>query len=239
MTTQVDGERGQDMDLEPGGIETDESLPPGRVDWWTVLLGGFTLVIVGWTAWLRFGPAPKPEPPAVGSTLPPLHLMRLDDSEPLVLLGLRGKVVWLVFWSARSSSGRESLPRLEEAWRRLKPHPRFALAAAAVDSAQPEQVRAAVAEAGTSLPVYLAGPVTCGRFGAGGADPPLHLLVDPRGRVAAVARGSGRETIDRLASQARGWLDEIDPLRNTRFAAARAIVTEGLENPVVASYRPR
>jgi hypothetical protein len=239
MTTQVEGERGEDMDREPGGIEADDGLPPGRIDWWAVLVGGLTLVIVGWTAWLRFGPAPEPEPPAVGSALPPLKLMSLEDSEPVVLLGRKGKVVWLVFWSARSPSGREILPRLQEAWKRLKPHSRFAMAAAAVDSAHPEQVRAAVAEAGTSLPVYLAGPETCVRFGAGGADPPLHLLVDPRGRVAAVARGSGRETIDRLASQARGWLDEIDPLRNTRFAAARAMVTEGLENPVVASYRPR
>jgi hypothetical protein len=227
------------MDREPGGIEADDGLPPWRIDWWAVLLGGLTLVIVGGTAWLRFGPTPRPEPPALGSALPPLRLLSLEDSEPLVLLGLRGKVVWLVFWSAHSSSGRESLPRLEEAWKRLKPHPRFALAAAAVDSAHPEQVRAAVAEAATSLPVYLAGPETCGRFGAGDADPPLHLLTDPRGRVAAVARGSGQETIDRLTSRARGWLDAIDPLRNTRFAAARPIVTGVPENPVVASYLPR
>jgi hypothetical protein len=165
--------------------------------------------------------------------------MSLDNSEPLVLLGLKGKVVWLSFWSARSSSGREGLRRLEEAWKRLRPHPRFALVAAAIDASEPEQVRAAIAGAGTSLPFYLAGPETCSRFGVGDADPPLHLLIDPRGRVAAVARGSGRETIDRLASQARGWLDEIDPLRNTRFAATRSSVMGGIENPVVASYRPR
>jgi hypothetical protein len=191
------------MDFESEGIETCGKAPPGRIDWVTVFLGLATLLIVGWTAWLRFGPAPRPE-----------------TAEPLVLLGLRGKVVWVVFWSAGSPSGRESLVKLEAVWKRLKPHQRFTLVAAAVDSGQPERVRAAVAEVRSTLPVYLAGPETRRRFGVEDADPPLHLLIDPQGRVAALARGAGQETIDRLASQARGWLDELDPLRNTRFAAA-------------------
>ena len=111
------------------------------------------------------------------------------------------------------------MSRLEDAWRRLKSHQKFTLVAAAVNVREPERVARPLARRPIPLPVYLAGPETCRRFGVAGADPPLHLLVDPQGRVAALARGSGQETIDRLAAQARGWLEELDPLRNTRFAA--------------------
>ncbi|MBV8127335.1 MAG: hypothetical protein JO114_06660 [Planctomycetaceae bacterium] len=50
----------------------------------SVLLALVTLVLVGWTAWLRFGPASRPEPPAVGLALPPLRLLDLETAEPLV-----------------------------------------------------------------------------------------------------------------------------------------------------------
>jgi hypothetical protein len=227
------------MERESNGTEAVEEDRRRRVDWLAMSFGLATLVLVGGTAWLRFGPAARPEPPAVGSALPPLRLLNLDSSEPLVLLGLRGKVVWIAFWSASSSSGREGLARLEEVWKRLKPHSRFSMVAAAVETADPERVRAAVSAARATLPVYLAGRETCGRFGVNGADPPLHLLIDPQGRVAALARGAGRETIDRLASQARGWLDDIDPLRNTRFATTPAGPSPVPENPVVTVYRSR
>ena len=54
--------------------EIDES-PSHRLDRVSVLLALVTLVLVGWTAWLRFGPASRPEPPAVGLALPPLRLL--------------------------------------------------------------------------------------------------------------------------------------------------------------------
>ncbi|MGZ3472402.1 MAG: hypothetical protein ACXVA6_20735 [Isosphaeraceae bacterium] len=82
----------------------------------SVLLALVTLVLVGWTAWLRFGPASRPEPPAVGLALPPLRLLDLETAEPLVLLGAKGKVTWIVFWSAGSPSGRASLSKLEGVW---------------------------------------------------------------------------------------------------------------------------
>ena len=85
----------------------------------------------------------------------------------------------------------------------------------------PTRRREAMAEVHATLPVYLATPETRRRFGVQDADPPLHLLIDERGQVAALARGAGQATIDRLASQARAWLDELDPMRNTRFASAR------------------
>ena len=40
-------------------------------------------------------------------------------------------------------------------------------------------------------------------------------------QIAALEAGAGQATIDRLASQARAWLDELDPMRNTRFASTR------------------
>ena len=79
-------------------------------------------------------------------------------------------------------------------------------------------MRAALARTHATLPAYLAGPETCRRFGAGLADPPLHLVSDAHGRIAAVARGGGEGTINRLEAQVQGWLEELDPLENTRFA---------------------
>jgi hypothetical protein len=95
------------------------------------------------------------------------------------------------------------------------------MVAAAVDSTQAERARKAIAEIHATLPTYLATPETRRRFGVQDADPPLHLLIDERGQIATLARGAGPETIDRLTSQARSWLDELDPMRNTRFASAR------------------
>jgi hypothetical protein len=209
------------MDSESSNIDTTAGQASRRFDWVSAVLALGTLLLVGWTAWLRFGPASAPEPPAVGSVLPPLRLIDMETSEPLVLLGLKGKVVWIVFWSAGTPSGRASLPKLEAVWKRLKPYQRFTLVAASVDSEQAERVRAVIAQVHATLPVYLAGPETCRRFGAQKADPPLHVLIDAQGQIAALARGAGQETIDRLASQAQGWLDELDPLRNTRFARVR------------------
>jgi hypothetical protein len=189
-----------------------------RLDRVSVLLALVTLVLVGWTAWLGFGPASRPEPPAVGLTLPPLRLLDLEAAEPLVLLGAKGKVTWIVFWSAGSPSGRASLSKLEGVWKRLKPHRRFTMVTAAIDLDQPERVRAALAEIHATVPAYLAGPETLRRLGGELADPPLHLLVDGEGRISALVRGAGQDTINRLAAQVQRWLEEMDPLGNTRFA---------------------
>jgi hypothetical protein len=142
----------------------------------------------------------------------------LETSEPLILLGLKGKIVWVVFWSANSTSGKASLPMLEAAWKRLKQNRRFSLIAAAVDSEAAQQVRSTITAAKATMPVYLASLETRRRFGALDADPPLHLLIDEQGRIATLARGASRQTIDRLATQAQSRLNELDPLRNTRFA---------------------
>ena len=93
-------------------------------------------------------------------------------------------------------------------------------------------MRAALAKNHATLPAYLAGPETCRRFGAGPADPPLHLLSDAQGRIVAIARGGGQGTINRLETQAQGWLEELDPMGNTRFAMIRP-------RDVVAMRAPR
>ena len=81
---------------------------------------------------------------------------------------------------------------------------------AAINSDQPERVRAALAEIHVTVPAYLAGPETLRRFGAELADPPLHLLVDGEGRIAALvrARVKTRSTVLRRRSRAgsRRWI---------------------------------
>jgi hypothetical protein len=174
-------------------------------------------------AWLRFGPASSPPPAAIGGLAPPLQLLDMDTSEPMVLAGLRGKVVWIVFWSVSSASGPASLPPLEDVWNRLKAHKRFVRGAAAIETDQAKRVRALTGGSPFKLPVYLASPETQRRYGVERADPPLHVLIDAAGRIIAIARGAGRSTIDRIADKAKSQLDELDPLGDTRFAYAQAI----------------
>jgi hypothetical protein len=209
------------MDASAPFGDSQDGRPSRRFVWASLLMAFVTVMIVGGAAWLRFAHRSSIEPPMVGSVLPPLRLLDLQSLEPIVLLGLKGRIVWVVFWSPGSETGRTVLPQLEQVWRRLRSHGRFSMVAAALDPAQSERVREALAEVHATLPVYLATPETRRRFGVHDADPPLHLLIDERGQIAALARGAGQATIDRLASQARAWLDELDPMRNTRFASVR------------------
>jgi hypothetical protein len=195
--------------------------PRRRIDAMSGLMSAITLAAVLGTVWVRFGPPSREAPMvAVGRAAPPLRLLDVETSEPLVLIGLEGKVVWVVFWSAEAASGRSCLTELAAAGKRLRAHRRFALVTAAVEAGDPRRVRATVAALGVDLPVYLAGAATLRQFGAERADPPLHVLIDADGRVRAMARGAGRATIERFAAQAGRRLDELDPLGETRFADA-------------------
>jgi hypothetical protein len=170
--------------------------------------------------WLKTKGTPGNEPPSVGAMAPPLRLLDLETSEPLVLVGQRGKVVWVVFWSAVSPSASSSLAAIERASVPLRTRRRFAMVAAAVDTNQPARVRAAIAESRIKLPVYLANAETRGLYGVGAHSPPLHVLIDADGRIAAIARETGPQTIERIAGQAGRLLDEIGPADDTRFARA-------------------
>lgn len=197
----------------------DEPPAPGprrKFDWLSAVMALVASVALGWAAWLRFAPAPRGAPPAVGAMAPPLRLLDLQQGQPLVLAGLRGRVVWVTFWSVNSSTAKHDLWALEAAWQQLKPWRQFALVAAAVDVREPARVRAMLQQAGTTLPAYLASPDTAHAFGAGGQ--PLHVLLDEAGRVVAVARGSDAGTVDRLIRQAEARLELIEPRQRGRFA---------------------
>ena len=106
-----------------------------------------TLAALVGAAWLRFGRSSATggrRRAAVGAEAPPLRLIDLETSEPVVLVGLNSKVVWVVFWSAGAPSGRSCLAELEAATKRLRTHRRFAMVTAAVESDDPAAVRAAV-----------------------------------------------------------------------------------------------
>jgi hypothetical protein len=197
--------------------EPTEIPPRRRIDWFSGLMAGVAVAASLGAAWFYFGRHPRESSLVVGSPAPLLQLIDLETSEPLVLAGLHDKVVWIVFWSAGSASGPSSLPVIARAWSRLKEHRRFGMAAAAIDS-EPARVRAVVAESGFEMPVYLASPESRRRFNAEVADPPLNVLLDAEGKVAAIARGTAPQTIDRLTRQASRLLEELDPQGRTRFA---------------------
>ena len=127
-----------------------------RADPVTAIMLVVTAIALFSAIWLKAKGTPVNEPPRVGAMAPSLRLLDVETSEPLVLVGQRGKVVWVVFWSAASPSASSSLAAIERASVRLRARRRFAMVAAAVDIDQPARVRAAVAESRVELPVYLA-----------------------------------------------------------------------------------
>jgi hypothetical protein len=190
------------------------------VDWISAFMAAVTVVALLGAAYLRSISATKKSSLAVGDRVPLLQLVDLDSAEPLVMAGLKGKVVWIVFWSAEEPGAAATLAAIARATSRVKTHRLFSLVTAAVESGSAERVRAAIAESRVELPVYLATPESRRRFGAQENGPPLHVLIDAEGHVIAIARGAGQGTLDRIADQARRQLDELDPQGNTRFAQA-------------------
>jgi hypothetical protein len=201
-----------------GDPESQGPEPARGFDAVSAAMAAVTVAAVAWAVWYRFGPPAAPEPPGVGKPVPALRLLDPETSEPLVLLGLRGKVVWITFWSAAAPDGPADLAALESVWRRFRPRTKFAMAAAAAESDRPALVRAAVAASKADLPAYLASPETLRAFGVRHGRLPLHVLLDPSGRVAAVAQGRDPSTLARLTERARRWLDEIEPMDTPRFA---------------------
>ena len=201
-----------------------------QVDVISVMMLLLTVAAIVGVVWLRYGPSSSSDQVqlqgsgelAMNAEAPPLHLLDLKTSEPLVLMGMNDRVVWVVFWSAAAPSGGECLMDLERVWERLKAHRRFALLAAAVEVSNPASVRGVKEGNGIHLPVYLASPETQSRFHVKGGDPPLHVVIDAGGRVIAMARQNGQQTIDRLAEQVRRRLEELDPNGEMKFAFGRS-----------------
>ena len=119
--------------------------------------------------------------PAVGALAPPLRLLDLETSEPVVLVGLRGKVVWVVFWSADSASAKIQ-PGGDRIGLELTQG-----AGTVCDGAGGRRDRSSRPRPcgdrreRRKLPVYLASAETRRRFGADEADPPLNVLIDADG----------------------------------------------------------
>lgn len=195
--------------------------PKRRVDPVPGLMLLATLAALGGAGWLRLGGSPTTQVPAtaaVGAEAPPLRLIDPATSEPVAMVGLHDRVAWVVFWSAGAISGRDCLREMESSTRDLRRHARFAIVAAAVEADRGALARSEARDAGFPRPVYLAGPETCRRFRADSADPPVHVLIDDRGRILAMARGADDGTIARIAEIARRRLDELEPAGETRLA---------------------
>ena len=191
-----------------------------RIDWLSALMAAVALAAIGWAVWRHLARIDRQTPLAVGSDLPPFALLDLKNSERLLMAGQKGKILWLVFWSADSNRGREDLAQLAPFWTRLRRHDRFSPVAVAVDFDRPDRVRLALSEIHATFPAYLAPAETLRRFGVRTSDPPLHVLVDAEGRIAVLARVERPEAVRRLAAQVQGWLDELDPGGPFRFASA-------------------
>jgi len=188
------------------------------IDWPSALMATTTVAALLGAAWFRSSSVNPKRSLAVGDHAPLLQFDDLDSSEPILLAGLKGKVVWIVFWSAETPAAPSTLGAIARASNRIRTHRRFSLVTAAASTSNPARVRAAVAESGVDLAVYLASPATLGRFTAEKADPPLHILIDADGEIIAISRGAGQATIDRIVGLATRQLEELDPMGNTRFA---------------------
>jgi len=188
-----------------------------KVDWVSAVMAVVTIAAMVGAGWM-YSRSSSVKSVAIGDATPLVQLIDLATSEPLVVLGLKGKVVWIVFWSAGATDAPKTLTALARVSSVLKPHPRFAMLTAAIEVDQPDKVRAVITATKVDLPVYLATPESRLRFGADTADPPLHVLINAEGQIIAIGRGSGQSTINRFAEQAVHLLDQLDPEDNTRFA---------------------
>ena len=170
----------------------------------------------------RYGSSIRGKSLAVGDPAPfSVVLIDLDSSEPLLVLGLKEKVVWIVFWSAQAADVPHSLAAIARALSTIRAHRKFSMFAAAVGASKPERVRAAAAEAGGELPVDLASAETSRRFWRHEADPPLHVLIDENGQVIAMGE-AGSSTLDRLADQVESPPRRARPTRHHPFRVPTA-----------------
>jgi len=201
--------------------EGGEAEGPGP-DRASLALAAVAVALVAGAAWLRFGPGLFPRPIRVGEPMPPTRVAGLHEPGSRLLLGVQGEVLWLVFLSTESAEASPVLPELEAVWKRLGPDPRFGMAVAAVDRGGADRARAALEGYRGKLPLYLAGRDAPRSFGVEPEGVPWHFLIDPHGRVAALARGSGGDTVQRLARMADGWLDALAPASEARFRLTSA-----------------
>lgn len=179
------------------------------------------LALVAASAWIYLGFRNRSAPLLVGSRFPPTRFERFEDADPLLVLGLEGRVTWLVFLPIDAREGLEPLAQLESHWREFRSNSRFSLVAATVDHQRPVS-SSALGEYRGRLPLYVADGDVQHLFGVDRVESLRHILIGPRGRIDVIANGSDQETIDRVARRARLWLDALAPPRDARFFLVRA-----------------
>lgn len=192
---------------------------PAGFDWISALMAvaaSFLIAISGY-GWLTGGQSgkSKAERPAVGSMAPPLRLIDPVTGEPVVLVGLQGKVVWVSFISTSSKTAQADYDALSQIWKRLRLHQKFAMAAVALPPADRDKVTRLIGGSAERLPTYIASESTASAFGVDPPHSPFHLILDPTGKVVAIG---GEGMTSRLAKEATRWLDDIEPTGWTRFA---------------------
>ncbi len=197
-----------------------------RIDWINAVLAVATSAAIGWVVWNHLGHTPPRNPPKVGTSPPPLRLLDVQTSEPLLLVGLRGKIVWIMFWSATAPADRAVIEDLASVTKQLQGRSRFSVVVVAVDRDSADAVKAASKALKGSLPVYIASEETQRAYGVTARQLPVHFLIDDDGQIGVIARGSDHATLARLADQAETWLDSLEPLGRTRFAS----LNDGLLN---------
>jgi hypothetical protein len=180
-------------------------LKPARPDRTSPILGLIALVVLGYTAWLRFGPRPWPEPPAAGSAAPPLVLRMPGEDSPRLLLGLRDQVAWVVFEPSRRGDVSEEPDGIAPLRRFARSHPLFRLIVAAPDGE----------EAGAPDRDAFYPEATRRAFGAKAL--PFHVLIGEDGRILGTARGDDREALEGLLAVARERLKRLEPTPPDRF----------------------
>lgn len=206
-------------DEDEAGDDDGEAGAPPR-DRVSLILAVLTIALIVGAAGLRFGPGVFSGPIRVGEPMPPTRLTGLHEPDSRLLLGVEGRVLWLVFVSTEGAGAGPILPELETAWKTLRTNHRFGMAVAAVDPSGPDRARQALVSYKGRLPLYLGGDAPRS-FGVDPGGGPWHFLIDPHGRVAAVARGSGADTVRRLSRMASDWLDAMSPAADVRFQLTR------------------
>ena len=187
-----------------------------RPDLLTALMAGFTVIFLVGTLWMRYGPAPQPNPPVVGADAPGIVLVDPWGEDPNLFLGLRGKVVWLTFWSGRSPG---VVDTLESIWRRHGGHRMFSMIAAAEEGTALTEIRSLQQQRGWSLPVYRAAATTRFEYGVQPELIPMHFLLDD-GKILASSLDFPTDPVGELENRLRSRLQELDPGGSMRYAQA-------------------
>lgn len=209
------------MTLEPESAGEGPMVDDSRWPWRPSAALAISFGLLAASACLWWGVGERSSPPVVGSRFPPTQLERLEGADPFLVLGLEGRVTWLVFLPVDAAEGLEPLAQLEPFQREFRSNRRFSLIAATIDARGPDHRSLALREYQGRLPLYVAGGDAQRLFGVERVGSARHILIGPRGRIDLIADGSGRQTMERVASRARLWLRAMAPPRDARFFLAR------------------